>query len=397
MAAGSVPSIEALQLNPRRFLLTGVVSTAIDLGVVVGLMAIGFGRAGADVIALAIAALVGRRLHHRYTLRGDELDRWIRQPAVFVAVALVAGAVDLGVFLTVDWAVGIAKLAAIVAAAIVRLVLYRLVLFRVVRREQGTPRQASESRGGLRLSVVVPAYNEHDRIAGTIGAVREQLGPFLAASELEVIVVDDGSSDRTDQAAEAGGADKVVRFTNNRGKGAAVRAGMAASTGRTVAFTDADLAYRPDQLIGFVKAIESGFDVAIGNRHDHHGKAPGGPSVLRSVGSRLVNMATHLLLLGNYRDTQCGCKAFRSDVAHHVAHVGFVDGFAFDIEVLHLVERYELSMVEIPVEVVHEPGSTVRAVRDGVRILADIVRIRWMARRGRYPRQMTIASRNLSD
>ena len=96
-------------------------------------------------------------------------------------------------------------------------------------------------------------------------------------------------------------------------------------------------------------------------------------------------MATNLLLLGNYRDTQCGCKAFRSDAARAVMAAGTIDGFAFDIEVLHLVERYALTMTELPVEVVNSETSTVSAVRDGIRVLRDIFRVRRAARRGHYP------------
>jgi glycosyltransferase involved in cell wall biosynthesis len=95
-----------------------------------------------------------------------------------------------------------------------------------------------------------------------------------------------------------------------------------ASSGRTVAFTDADLAYAPHQLAAFLDAIESGYDVAIGNRHHGDAETLVGTSRLRSFGSRVINMATNLLLLGNYRDTQCGCKAFRSDAARVVMATG---------------------------------------------------------------------------
>jgi len=171
----------------------------------------------------------------------------------------------------------------------------------------------------------------------------------------------------------------------NRGKGAAVRAGVAAATGRTIAFTDADLAYAPDQLLPMLDAVESGWDVVIGNRHDNDSETLVGTSALRSFGSRMVNMATHLMLLGNYRDTQCGCKAFRADVGKAMLAVGRVDGFAFDIELLHLVERYGFTLKEVPVEVVNSETSTVRAVRDGLGVGLDILRIRRLAARGGYP------------
>jgi glycosyltransferase involved in cell wall biosynthesis len=185
--------------------------------------------------------------------------------------------------------------------------------------------------------------------------------------------------------ARAAGADQVIVQPENRGKGAAVRAGVAAATGRTIAFTDADLAYAPDQLLPMLDAVESGWDVVIGNRHDNDSETLVGTSALRSFGSRMVNMATHLMLLGNYRDTQCGCKAFRADVGKAMLAVGRVDGFAFDIELLHLVERYGFTLKEVPVEVVNSETSTVRAVRDGLGVGLDILRIRRLAARGGYP------------
>ncbi len=369
----------------RRFAVTGFIATSLDLGVVVGLVALGVGRVPADLLALGLAAVVARVLHHRYTLRGDGLDRWIRQWPVFVAVAIVAGSVDLIVFTSIGGPVVVAKVIAIAFAAVVRLTSYRLVLFRVVRREQSSPVARPPAPGTARLSVVIPAYREVDRIAATVAEVRRQLAELDRVGDLEIVVVDDGSADGTAEAAEAAGADRVVVQPRNRGKGAAVRAGVLASTGRTVAFTDADLAYAPAQLVGFLEAIESGFDVAIGNRHHDDTDTLTGTSALRSFGSRGVNMATNLLLLGNYRDTQCGCKAFRSDAARLVVGPGTIDGFAFDIEILHLIERYGLTMTELPVEVVNSDTSTVRAVRDGIGVVLDILRIRRTARRGGYP------------
>jgi dolichyl-phosphate beta-glucosyltransferase len=107
---------------------------------------------------------------------------------------------------------------------------------------------------------------------------------------------------------------------------------------------------------------------------------------LREIGGRAVNIATHALLLGQYHDTQCGLKAFRSDVARALFEVGHIDGFAFDVELFHLVERYRLSLVEVPVTVRNSERSTVRALRDGYRLVRDLVRIRGFAKRGVYDR-----------
>lgn len=370
--------------NARRFALAGIGATVVDVGVAVGLVSVGLGRLPAGGVALVIAAFVSRILHARYTLRGDQLDRWIRQPPVFATVAIVAGVVDLTVFLGLSALAAFpAKCVAVAISAVIRGLSHRLVLFRVVRREQSTPMRRPVPDGEVRVSVVVPAYREEARIADTVARIRSELDVY--ASDLEIVVVDDGSPDGTADAARRAGADLVVVQPQNLGKGAAVRAGVLAAHGRTIAFTDADLAYSPHQLASFVEAIEGGYDVAIGNRHHADTDTLAGTSAVRSFGSRVVNMATSLMLLGNYRDTQCGCKAFRADVGRIVMGAGTIDGFAFDIEVLHLVERYGLSMIELPVEVVNSDTSTVRALRDGVGVILDIVRIRRLSQKERYP------------
>ncbi len=372
--------------NTRRFALAGVGATVVDVGVAVGLVSAGLGRLPAGAAALVIAAIVSRILHARYTLRGDQLDRWIRQPPVFATVAVIAGVVDLAVFLGLSSLAAFpAKCVAVAISAVIRGLSHRLVLFRVVRREQSSPMRRPVPDGEMRVSVIVPAYREEARIADTVTRIRRELDVF--ADDLEIIVVDDGSPDGTADAARRAGADQVVVQPQNHGKGAAVRAGVLAARGRTIAFTDADLAYSPHQLVAFVEAIEGGYDVAIGNRHHADTDTLVGTSAVRSFGSRVVNMATSLMLLGNYRDTQCGCKAFRADAGRIVMGAGTIDGFAFDIEVLHLVERYGLSMIELPVEVVNSDTSTVRALRDGAGVLLDILRIRRLSQQARYPQR----------
>ncbi|MEM7140506.1 MAG: glycosyltransferase [Actinomycetota bacterium] len=369
-----------------RFALVGAVATLIDIGVAVALVEWGASRWLADLVALTLAAPASLVLHRRVTLRGDRLDRWIWQLPVFVTVAAIAGVVDILVFvLLTGLSTVAAKAVAVMVAAVIRTFAHRLVLFRAVRREQHEPSHRPPSAGDRRLSIVVPAYREATRIAATVARIRAELGELDRTGDLEIVVVDDGSGDATAQAAEAAGADRVISYADNRGKGGAVREGVIHARGRTVAFTDADLAYAPHQLLPMLDAIEAGYDVVVGNRHDNDSETLVGTSALRSFGSRVVNMATSIMLLGNYRDTQCGCKAFRGDVAKIVLGAGQVDGFAFDIEILHLVERYGLSLKEVPVEVVNSDTSTVRAIHDGIAVGRDILRIRRIATRGGYP------------
>jgi hypothetical protein len=346
----------------------------------------------ADGSAIAVASLLSYALHRAVTFRSDPYVRWVRMPAAFAVVALLAGLVDVIVLRSLYAAHGFssigaltaAKLVAIAAAATVRLVLYRAVLLNVVRRaiHERTPRP--EARGALRATVIIPALNEADGIATTVAAVHAALADLAAEGGIEVVVVDDGSADATADAALAGGADQVVVLPVNRGKGAAVRAGVAAARGRTIAFTDADLSYSPDQLATVIEHVEAGWDVAVGSRRHPETTTERGAGQVRAIGSRAINLITMGVLLSRPRDTQCGLKAFRSDVAALVFGLGHLEGFAFDIEVLHLVERHQLSLVEVPVRLRSADRSTVSAVRDGLRLLRDLWRIRRWSAAGAY-------------
>ncbi len=245
-----------------------------------------------------------------------------------------------------------------------------------------TPRPRPPLVDEKRLSVVIPAYGEAPRIAATIARVRAELAASVASDEMEVLVVDDGSRDGT--AAAASDADLVLELGHNRGKGAAVRAGMLAARGRTRVFTDADLSYAPAQIVRLLREVERGWDVVVGNRfhHDTHTTVP--TTALREVGGRVINAATRVVLRDRYDDTQCGLKGFRADVAELLFSRSRIDGFAFDVELLMLADRYDLSVLEVPVELENSGRSTVRVARDASRLMVDLARIRVDMARGRY-------------
>lgn len=244
----------------------------------------------------------------------------------------------------------------------------------------GQPSHRALAPGGVRLSVVVPAYREAATIGATVERLRAELGDLDGG--LEVVVVDDGSPDDTADAARRAAADLVVEQRPNRGKGAAVRAGVLAATGRTVAFTDADLSYSPDQVRRLLHEVEAGWDVVVGSRRHPDAVADRPAPLLRRLGGRAVNQLTRVVLRHRHADTQCGLKAFRSDVARVVFGQTRLDGFAFDVELFVLAERLDLSLLEVPARVADEPGSTVRVARDAARLAADVARLWWWGRRG---------------
>ncbi len=377
----------------RRFAVVALVPTLVDVGLLVVLrQALGWILVVADLVAIAIASAVSYVLHRKVTFRSDPYVRWVHVPVAFAGVAVVAAVVDVVVLRALFAGTGFestaalveAKVVALVAAGVVRALGYRRVLVsRLTRaRRQRWPRPPAP--GDRRLTVVVPAYGEVDRIAATVTRLGDDLADVAADGGLEVVVVDDGSDDGTADAALAAGADQVVVQPQNRGKGAAVRAGVLAARGRTVAMLDADLSYAPDQVRRVLAAVEDGWDVAIGDRGHPDSRTLVPARSVRALGSRFINRLTYAVLLGSYRDTQCGLKGFRSDVGRFVFAQARVDGFAFDIEVLHLVERYQLSLVEVPVEVANSGRSTVRAAREAFRLVVDLFRIRHWAAEGRY-------------
>jgi glycosyltransferase involved in cell wall biosynthesis len=252
-----------------------------------------------------------------------------------------------------------------------------------------------------RLSVVVPALREEQRIATTVTELRAALQHSVGADALEIVVVDDGSDDATAAVAEAAGADRVIRHPTNRGKGAAVRSGVLASGGSSIVFTDADLSYPAAQIARLLEDVEGGWDVIVGNRRHRQSRTldPAGASTgiggnrgrLRAVSGRLFNSVTRLALKGRYGDTQCGLKAFRRDAALRIFSTGRLDGFAFDVEVLLLGERLGLSIKEVPVDVRATAGTTVHLAVDASRMVRDVIRLRRCARAGVYdtPREVT--------
>ncbi len=377
----------------RRLAAVAVVPTLVDVGLlVVFRQHLGWILVVADLAAIAVASGLSYALHRWVTFRSDPYVRWVEIPPAFVGVATLAALVDAAVLQGLYAGTGFnstralvgAKLVALAAAGAVRLAGYRWALLGELTRARQVRWPRLPAPGDRRLSVIVPAYAEADRIGETVRRLADDLADVAADGGLEIVVVDDGSADPTADAALAAGADQVVVQPVNRGKGAAVRAGVAAARGRTVAFTDADLAYEPDQVRRVLAAVEDGWDVAIGDRRHPDSRLVVPPSRLRAWGSRTIGALGYAVLLGSFRDTQGGLKAFRSDVARFVFARCRVDGFAFDIEVLHLVERHQLSLVEVPVDVTNPARSTVAVTRDAARLVLDLFRIRHWSAAGAY-------------
>jgi dolichyl-phosphate beta-glucosyltransferase len=236
-----------------------------------------------------------------------------------------------------------------------------------------------------RVTIVIPAHNEAQRIGPTLRTIRD----YLCASSLDaaVIVVDDGSTDDTATlAAQAVDSPRVrvIRLPANRGKGYAVRTGMAAADGTYVLVTDADLSTPIHEIAPLLRAVDEGADVAIGSRDLPQSNVVVHQPWWREHMGDTFNVCARALGLTSFHDTQCGFKLLRAADAKRLCRMLVVDGFAYDVELLLAARTLGLSVREMPVEWRHAEFSRVHPVRAPIAMLRDLVRIRLRAWRGRY-------------
>ena len=242
-----------------------------------------------------------------------------------------------------------------------------------------------------RLSVVLPAFQAEAGVADSVERVRRELAELDEAGDLQIVVADDGSTDATVREARRAGADHVVVNARNLGKGAAVKAGVAAARGRTVVFTDVDLSYPPAQIKQLLERVESGSPVVVGSRWAADSSASAPASRVRRMNSRLFNLATRLTV-GVWRDTQCGLKAFDAAAAEHIFRRVRQDGFAFDVEIFVAAAALGLEVEEVPVRLDGSEATTVH-LRGQVSAVMDLLRIRARLRRGGYATPLAGASK----
>lgn len=229
------------------------------------------------------------------------------------------------------------------------------------------------------LSVVIPAYNEEERLADTIRAIEDYLLSRRFSSEL--VIVDDGSTDRTAAVAEESiraPHSRVVRNPHNMGKGATIRRAMTEEArGRYRLFVDADNSTPIEQAGRLLSALHNhGYDVAIGSRALPKSRLEVRQPLYREAMGRFFNLLVQATVLPGIRDSQCGFKMFRADIAEAVFPRQTLEGFGFDVEVLYLARRQGGRIAEVPVRWVNSPGSRVRPLRDSFEMFGDLLRVR---------------------
>jgi dolichyl-phosphate beta-glucosyltransferase len=234
------------------------------------------------------------------------------------------------------------------------------------------------------LSIVIPAYNEEERIVPTIGAIASHISGLHLPWEL--IIADDGSTDQTCALIEdLGFANlRLLRAERNGGKGSAVRRGMLAARGKYLLFDDADNATPIEEISKVLgKLTDEGYDIAVGSR-----AIAGAQETHRSLARRTLSNGLRWIVRNTMRigvrDTQCGFKLFTREAARRVYAAQTITGFSFDLEILYLAAKLGYHVAEVPVAWVDAPGSKLDTRREAQRFLRDLVKIKLNDVRGLY-------------
>ena len=238
-----------------------------------------------------------------------------------------------------------------------------------------------------KVSIVIPAYNEQDDICPTLARICQ----FMAqeAPEFEVLLVDDGSTDSTVETVRACSSGipqvRIIQNGVNMGKGFSVRSGVLNSTGTYVLMSDADLSTPIEEVSKLYSYInEYGYSVAMGSRGLKDSDVAIHQPWYREMMGKTFNLFVRTLLMGGFRDTQCGFKLFRADAARSIFERCTIDGFAFDVEAVFIATRLGYKVKEVPVRWLNSLDSKVRLIIDPAHMFIDLFRIRLNAIRGRY-------------
>lgn len=235
-------------------------------------------------------------------------------------------------------------------------------------------------------SLVIPAYNERNRIEACLRAVADWVRSRPGGWEWEVVLVDDGSTDGTKSIArrladELGLPLQIRRHERNMGKGSALREGVLASTGDPVLISDVDLSTPLTEWVKLAERLPT-HPVAIGSRALEGELVRRKQPLYRRLVGKAGNLLVRMFAVPGIHDTQCGFKLFRGDVARELFGEARVDGFAYDMEILFLARRRGLAIAEVPVLWFNSPESKVSLFHDALPTLWDLLRLRWIHRTG---------------
>jgi dolichyl-phosphate beta-glucosyltransferase len=237
-----------------------------------------------------------------------------------------------------------------------------------------------------KYSIVIPAYNEAKRLGSSL----ERVGNYVNAQhwDAEVIVVNDGSHDATPdlvrQCAERYPFLRLIENPGNRGKGYSVRNGMLHASGDLLLFSDADLSAPIEEAPKLFSAIQNGAGIAIGSRWIRPETQTKRQKLMRQLYGRAFNVVLRILLRLKQKDTQCGFKAFTREAAQKIFPLQKIERWGFDPEILYLGRHFGFRIDEVPVAWADVGGTRISPLRDGMRMILEVLRIRWYAISGKY-------------
>lgn len=239
------------------------------------------------------------------------------------------------------------------------------------------------------ISIVIPAYNEAQRLVASLASIQDYVK--TKSRQVEVLIVDDGSTDTTAAIVE----DMAARWpmlrlirAPHRGKGAALSTGMLAATGDYIALADADLSMPIEEFDRFSVEALGPFDVAIGSREAPGARRYGEPWYRHLMG-RVFNRLVQVLVLPGIQDTQCGFKCLRREVAVELCQCQTVLGWGFDVELLYVARQHGYRVLEVPINWYYKADSRIRLARDTISMVRDVLSIRTNSRQGRYLARVT--------
>lgn len=228
------------------------------------------------------------------------------------------------------------------------------------------------------ISVVIPAFNEEARIVSTLKKIWDYLNEHF--HKFEIIVVNDGSTDRTvpelEALSETMGNMKIVHNDKNMGKGYSVKRGVLAASGDVILISDSDLSTPIEEAEKLFEWLHRGFDIAIGSRGLKDSHIVIRQPWYREKMGKIFNILVRAIIIGGIKDTQCGFKLFRSDVANQIFLRSLIKGFSFDIEILFLANKSGFRIKEVPMRWINSPHSKVRILKDSLLMFTDLLRVK---------------------
>ena len=225
----------------------------------------------------------------------------------------------------------------------------------------------------MNLSIVIPAFNEEKRIENTLQQIEKYASKNF--NNYEIIVVDDCSQDKTSEISSKYKNVKILKNSKNMGKGYSVRRGILCAKHELVLFTDADLATPIEEIEKLLFKIKQRYDIAIASRNLKNSIIVVKQQKYRQLMGKTFPLLVRCFILPDFKDTQCGFKLFKTNIAKEILAKQKSNGFAFDVEVLYLAKKLGCKIAEVPVVWIDQKGSKLNPLKDALKMLIELMKI----------------------